>query len=162
MTSAHLSISGFSFGGMLACCVAANIWEMSFISTEVLEKDVVCITFGQPLIAIPFVQSVMEKFPTFETTVHSVLDREDVVPHLFHYFRVGCMHYRTVSVKSYSPQFKSSSPRPQLKSSSPRPQLKSFSPQVLPKAGLTRRKFSKERPSSAPSRSRSGRSGMVS
>ena len=116
---------------MLACCVAANIWEKSYISTEVLEKDVVCITFGQPLIAIPFVQSVMKKFPKFETTVHSVLDSEDVVPRLFHYFSVGCIHYRPVSVKCSSPQ-------------------------SYPKAMHTETKFPRpKRPSSAPHRSRS-------
>ena len=78
---------------MLACCVAANIWEMSYIGNEVLEKNVVCITFGQPLISIPFVQSVMRKFPQFEATIHSIFDKEDAVPRLLRYFKMGCLHY---------------------------------------------------------------------
>ena len=88
---------------MLACCVAANIWEMSYISAKVLEKNVVCITFGQPLITIPFVQNVMKKFPQFEATIHSIFDKEDIIPRLLRYFRVGCIHsHATASTASPS------------------------------------------------------------
>lgn len=77
----------------MACYIAANIWKKSYISVGVLERSVVCITFGQPLISLPFVQDTIRKFPQFEATVHSVFDKEDIVPRLFRYFRVGCTHY---------------------------------------------------------------------
>ena len=91
---------GFSFGGMLACYVAANIWKKSYISIGVLERRVACITFGQPLITLPFVQDTIQKFPQFEATVHSVFDKEDIVPRLFRYFRVGCTYYRRSSTST--------------------------------------------------------------
>ena len=94
-----LSCTGFSFGGMLACCVAANIWNKSYINTDALEKSVVCITFGQPLLSIPLVQEVVKKFPRFEATIHSIFDKEDIIPRLLRYFSVGCMHYRGSGTK---------------------------------------------------------------
>ena len=95
---------------MLACCIAGNIWEMSYIGNEVLEKNVVCITFGQPLITIPFVQSVMRKFPKFEATIHSIFDKEDSVPQLLRYFRVGCLHYHKTAGTATASEKTSTSP----------------------------------------------------
>ena len=97
---------GFSFGGMLACCVAANIWKKSFLSPQVLEKNMICITFGQPLMGIAFVQEVIRMFPVFENTIHSVLDKRDLVPRILRYFTVGC----TQSCRS--PPLQSAQPRP--------------------------------------------------
>ena len=36
---------GFSFGGLLACTVAACVWDLPYISLDLL-KNLVCITFG--------------------------------------------------------------------------------------------------------------------
>ena len=84
---------GFSFGGMLACYVAANLWRKSFISGDVLEKNVLCITFGQPLITIPYVEEAIKDFPALESTIHCVYDKEDFFTRVFHYFAIGCQHY---------------------------------------------------------------------
>ena len=78
---------------MLACYVAATLWKKSFISGDVLEKNVVCITFGQPLIAIPFVEEVIKDFPQFEATIHAIYDKDDFFPRVLYYYRVGCKHY---------------------------------------------------------------------
>lgn len=95
----HVNIRtiGFSFGGMLACCVAANIWKNSYQSTQSLEENVICITFGQPLISIPFVLEATRMFPEFEKTIHSVFDKRDLVPRILRYFNVGCIHSRRTS-----------------------------------------------------------------
>ena len=85
---------GFSFGGLLACYIAANIWKNSYISIDELKRSVACISFGQPLVTLSFIQDVIKKFPTFEDTIHSIFDKEDIVPRLLRYFRVGCIHYQ--------------------------------------------------------------------
>lgn len=95
---------GFSFGGMLACYVAANLWKMSFISGDVLEKNVVCITFGQPLIPIPYVEEAIKNFPQFEATIHAVYDKDDFFPRVLYYYNVGCKHYydSNQAIKTFS------------------------------------------------------------
>lgn len=61
------------------------------LSVALLQKNVTCITFGQPLITIPFIESTLARFPELEDTIHLVLDKLDKVPGLFHYFQVGCI-----------------------------------------------------------------------
>ena len=78
---------------MLACYAAANLWKKSFISGDVLEKNVICITFGQPLIPIPYVEEAIKDFPQFEATIHAVYDKEDFFPRVLYYYAVGCNHY---------------------------------------------------------------------
>ena len=78
---------------MLACYAAANLWKTSFISGDVLEKNVVCITFGQPLIPIPYVEEAIKDFPQFEATIHAVYDKDDFFPRVLYYYNVGCKHY---------------------------------------------------------------------
>ena len=73
---------GFSFGGLLACCCAARLWKESCTRIETLERSVMCITFGQPLIDIPYVQDTIKNCPTFENNIHSIYDKEDVFPKL--------------------------------------------------------------------------------
>lgn len=68
---------------MLACCNAARLWNDTCINVDVLEKSVTCITFGQPLLSIPYVQEVLSKYPKFEDIVHSVFDQDDAFPKLF-------------------------------------------------------------------------------
>ena len=77
---------------MLASCVTSNLWRAGFLlSVALLQKNVTCITFGQPLINIPFVEHTLARFPELEDTIHLVLDKQDKVPGLFHYFHVGCI-----------------------------------------------------------------------
>ena len=82
---------------MLACYVTANLWKKSFISGDVLEKNVLCITFGQPLVGIPYVEEAIKAFPQLEATIHSVYDKEDFFPRVFHYFAAGCHYYHSSS-----------------------------------------------------------------
>ena len=89
----YLIHAGFSFGGMLACYVAASLWRMSFINGDVLEKNVICITFGQPLIPILYVEEAIKDFPQFEATIHAVYEKDDFFPRVLYYYSVGCKHY---------------------------------------------------------------------
>ena len=67
---------------MLACCNAARLWKETFIGVDVLEKNVICITFGQPLMTIPYVQEAVQNHANFESTIHSIFDQEDIFPRL--------------------------------------------------------------------------------
>ena len=71
---------GFSFGGLLAIHLTAAMWKLPLITTDILKKNLACITFGQPLINLPLVKEVMEESPEFTSTVHLVFTREDTVP----------------------------------------------------------------------------------
>lgn len=83
---------GFSFGGMLASCVTSHLWNAGFLlSVALLEKNVMCVTFGQPLIDIPYVTDTIQRFPALEDTIHLILNKHDRVPSILHYFQVGCI-----------------------------------------------------------------------
>lgn len=79
---------------MLACCVTANLWKETYVSIDTLQKNVICITFGQPMINIPFVQEAIKHFPQLRNTIHLIYDKEDVFPFMFRYFNIGCIHYK--------------------------------------------------------------------
>ena len=87
--------TGFSFGGMLACCVAANLWEETYVSIDTLQKNV---TYGQPMINIPFVKEAIRHFPQLRNTIHLIYDKEDTFPLVFRYFNIGCIHYKGTGV----------------------------------------------------------------
>ena len=74
--------------------MAASIWRRCFIHADVLEKSIVCITFGHPLLTIPLVQEVARCNPKFEDTIHAVFDKDDIVPQLLQYFEFGSTYYR--------------------------------------------------------------------
>ena len=71
--------------------MAAVLWETSYIAPHVLQKNMVCITYGQPLISVKLIQDVIQKFKGFETSIHSMFDAEDVVPRLLGYLGVECL-----------------------------------------------------------------------
>ncbi len=71
---------------MLACFVAAILWKDSCIPIEALEKNVVCITYGQPVISIPCVQQVIKDIPHFHDTIYCVFEKADVLPSVSRYF----------------------------------------------------------------------------
>ena len=66
----------------MAVYIAASIWRTSYISKDVLEKNVVCITYGQPVVAIGYINQVAEKSPQFKSTIHSIFSTEDAIPHM--------------------------------------------------------------------------------
>jgi hypothetical protein len=78
-------LTGFSFGGMLACCIMANLWQESRISAEVLLKRATCIMFGQPFMKIQLVDQVFKMCPDLKKSIHSVFLKEDIFPQIMGY-----------------------------------------------------------------------------
>ncbi|KAL5491679.1 hypothetical protein EMCRGX_G017011 [Ephydatia muelleri] len=81
----EIVLTGFSFGGMLACSVAASIWNLSAITPEEFKRRVVCITFGQPLISIPYVEDIIKTSHEFQESIHLIFDQNDVIPRLLRF-----------------------------------------------------------------------------
>ena len=76
----YCSIAGFSFGGLLALSLAALLWKLPYLSADLLTEDFICITFGQPIINLPVVQEVTEECPEFESIVHTIFAKADLIP----------------------------------------------------------------------------------
>lgn len=75
---------------MLACSVAAKLWSTA-LDPSLLQRNLCCITFGQPIISLPYVKKMAKHFPKLEETIHLVLNKEDIIPGLMHYHSIGCM-----------------------------------------------------------------------
>ena len=65
---------------MLACCICAKLWHNTMADQDVLTQDLLCITFGQPLLPIKMVEDEISLFPLFEQAIHCVYCEEDPVP----------------------------------------------------------------------------------
>ena len=90
---------GFSFGGLLACAVAASVWETCYISTDLLRQNLVCITFGQPHVAMPMLDRVVSQRPELVSTIHSFHCEDDPVPRLLRFLDVSWSQECTVEGK---------------------------------------------------------------
>ena len=102
--------------------VMASIWRTSYIRKDVLHRKVICITFGLPLVNIPYIKEVAEMFPKFESTIHSIFSTEDVIPQLMKPLTSTNSPFLSVSVKTEKSSPTSvktgmSSPRPARRSS---------------------------------------------
>ena len=84
-----LLLTGFSFGGVLATCVAAKLWCKA-LDSQLLKRNLCCITFGQPIITVSTVAAVANTFPDLNSILHLVYDKEDTFPGLMHHHAVGC------------------------------------------------------------------------
>ena len=82
--------AGFSFGGMMACHMAAVLWKGSSLDRDILKKNIICITFGQPLIPIVSVEEAINDHPQFEDTIHAVYEKDDFIPRVLYYYNIGC------------------------------------------------------------------------
>ena len=88
---------------MLACYVAANLWKKSPTSGDVLESNVICITFGIPLVPMPYVQAITKDFPKFKSTIFSVFVEEDYFPRVLRYLQCGYMYHCNKSPSNLKP-----------------------------------------------------------
>lgn len=66
--------------------MTATLWKESYIPITDLEKNVVCVTYGQPLVKVPLVEHVVKCYEHFQDTVYHVYDREDTFPRVLRYF----------------------------------------------------------------------------
>lgn len=96
---------GFSFGGTLACCVMANLWQESQISAEVLRKQAMCITFGQPFMKIQLVDEVLGICPELRKSIHSVFLKDDLFPQVMGYVSLAAVsQHREQTASRNAPQ----------------------------------------------------------
>ena len=90
-THTHTHIHpGFSFGGTLACSIAAGVWDTPYIRTDVLKMSLVCITFGQPHITMPTIARVTSDQPDMVSVIHTIRLQDDVVPRLLSVLNECC------------------------------------------------------------------------
>lgn len=95
--------------------MAAMIWKYSHVPLQLLESNIACITFGQPLVRIPLVQSVIQKFERFKTTIHSVMNQDDILPRLLRYLTVESLRSSQTAEGESSPAASPVKTPPQLK-----------------------------------------------
>ena len=81
---------GFSFGGLLACSITAAVWDTPYIRPDVLKRSLVCITFGQPHIALPAVAKVAREQPEMVSVIHTIHLQDDVFPRLLSVLNECC------------------------------------------------------------------------
>ena len=74
--------TGFSFGGLLACAVAASLWDTPYISSDLLKEKLTCITFGQPHVSVEVTARLAMMRPEMAATLHAIYTQDDVVPRL--------------------------------------------------------------------------------
>ena len=81
--------TGFSFGGVLAQMLAAHLWLLPLTNTDKLTSNLICITFGQPLIRSDLLTHVAEIFPDFKKNVHAIGSDNDSFPAIIE--KVDCL-----------------------------------------------------------------------
>ena len=82
ITKFHSTIIGFSFGGLLASAIAACVWRAPYISSDLLKKNMTCITFGQPHVEVEIIKEVARRRPEMVTTINAIFISEDHIPSL--------------------------------------------------------------------------------
>ena len=76
---------GFSSGGLTACMVSSLLWkENSYIGSDELKANTMCLTFGQPIINLPCISELVQKYPEFNATLHQVYLKCDLIPQIFY------------------------------------------------------------------------------
>ena len=60
--------------------VAAQLWLLPHTQTEQLRSNVICITFGQPLVQSLLLTHVAESYPDFRNNVHAIGLQDDKFP----------------------------------------------------------------------------------
>ncbi len=83
-------ISGFSFGGMLACSIAVQVWQRGYIPAQLLQQNLVCITFAQPHLPVPQLADLARDRPEIASTIHAIYFEEDIVPRLLRVLDLPC------------------------------------------------------------------------
>lgn len=93
-------MAGFSFGGILAQLCTINLWNLSKdICSELLEKNLLCITFGQPVISFQKIEEFKDR-PFDKSRFHAIYITEDKVPRTLRYLDPTYTEF----AKSYVPE----------------------------------------------------------
>ena len=60
------------------------LWkDNSFIGSDELKANTMCLTFGQPIVKLSCVADLVQKYPEFTTTLHHVYLKSDLIPRIF-------------------------------------------------------------------------------
>ena len=60
--------------------LTAQLWLQPLTNTEMLKSNVICITFGQPLIQSEQLSHVAEIFPDYKNSIHAIYHKDDSFP----------------------------------------------------------------------------------
>lgn len=66
----------------MASAVAAQVWHSSYISSEHLQENLICITFAQPHLEVPQLEEIARECPSITSTIHCIYYNEDLIPRL--------------------------------------------------------------------------------
>lgn len=78
-----ISKIGFSFGGLLACSIASNLWNLPYFNADILLKNVACIMFGPPCVSLPRIEDAICHYPNILESFHSFFLKDDFIPKLY-------------------------------------------------------------------------------
>ena len=87
---------------MLACSIAVQVWQRGYISAQLLQENLTCITFAQPHIPVPQLADLARDRPEIKSTIHAIYYEEDVFPLLVRLLDLPCS---TLWVKQQGPGF---------------------------------------------------------
>lgn len=77
--------AGFSFGGTLAQLCATHLWSLSqSICPELLEKNLLCITYGQPIISLPRIEDFAH-VNADKSRFYAIYISDDIIPMVMRY-----------------------------------------------------------------------------
>ena len=60
----------------------ARVWETPYFPVALLKQNLVCITFGQPHVTVPMLESAAAQNPELASCIHSFYCEDDPVPRL--------------------------------------------------------------------------------
>ncbi len=75
---------------MLACSIAVRVWQRGYIPAQLLQENLVCITFAQPHLPVPQLADLVRDRPEIASTIHAIYFEEDIVPRLLRVLDLPC------------------------------------------------------------------------
>ncbi len=75
---------------MLACSIAVQVWQRGYIPAQLLQENLVCITFSQPHLPVSQLADLARDRPEIASTIHAVYFEEDIVPRLLRVLNLPC------------------------------------------------------------------------
>lgn len=92
---------GFSMGGLLALSVYASLWKDTCLSINDLLENVVCITFGTPLVPLEELELTLKAVPNMKENNHLVIMEDDIIPRLMQFSEVRSSKKGQVSMMDW-------------------------------------------------------------
>ncbi len=75
---------------MLACSIAVQVWQRGYIPAQLLQENLVCITFAQPHLPVPQLADLTRDRPEIANTIHAIYFEKDIVPRLLRVLDLPC------------------------------------------------------------------------